>query len=151
MKMEMMDIPRGLQPWAKRLGKILTKPYPPKASPNLNQKPQWEKFSNWSLICENVLDTEPDPRFIRICYDELIRRGLSNETIQQMHFFAWLTAGWLNYEKCLWEWCHLGQNEIEKAIQWQVDDKLITEEEQKHMLTFVKEYEGANKTSAPYQ
>ncbi len=63
-----MDIPDGLRPWAEQLGKILTKPYPPKAKPNPNQKPKWEKFSNWTLICEDLLDTEPDPRFIRMCW-----------------------------------------------------------------------------------
>jgi hypothetical protein len=138
----MIPTPKGLIPWAARTEKILAKKYPPDAEPNPNLKPQWQKFSNWALICEDVLDTEPDPRFLRMCYDELRRRGLDDSIIQEMHRFAWLTAGWLNYEKMLWEWLHLDRDDVEHAVQWQFNDKLINDEERCAMIGFIKKFEG---------
>jgi hypothetical protein len=138
----MFPTPKGLMPWAVRIEKVLAKKYPSDAEPNPHQKPQWEKLSNWALICEDILDTEPDPRFLRMCYDELLRRGLDDSTIQEMHRFAWLTAGWLNYEKMLWEWVHLDQGNVERAVQWQFEDKLINDEERCAMIEFIKKHGG---------
>jgi hypothetical protein len=53
-----------------------------------------------------------------------------------------LTAGWLNYEKMLWEWVHLDQEDVERAVQWQFEDKLINDEERCAMIEFIKKHEG---------
>jgi hypothetical protein len=143
-----MNIPAGLEKWAERLREILNDPYPPEASPDPDLKPNWRSFGNWQLVCEDLLDTENDPRFVRMCYDELRRRGLAHKTIQEMHFFAWLTVGWLNYEKALWEWVALGQEDVETAISLQLKDGLITESEHRKMLAYVREHAGANKSGS---
>lgn len=129
-------------PWAAKIANILAKPYPPTVDPNPDQKPQWVKFGNWALICEDVLDTEVDPRFVRMCYDELKRRGLDDTMIQEMHRVAWLTVGWLNYERMLWEWVHLDQDDVEHAIDWLHKDQLISKNEHNELMAFVTKWGG---------
>jgi hypothetical protein len=145
----MIPMPEGLMPWASRLEKVFAKPYPPVAEPDPDRKPLWEKFSNWSLICEEMLDTEPYPRFLRMCYDELHRRGLDDATIQEMRRFAWLTVGWLNFERMLWEWVHLDDDDIGFAIQQQYAEKLITIEEHSQLMDYLQKHRGSTNDSAP--
>jgi len=94
-----IPIPKGLKDWNKRIAPILGKPFPPMKDPIHKEIPHWDKISTWSLVCEEVLDTEPTPGLLKQYYEELLRRGFSNETIQEMRHFAWLTVGWLNFEK----------------------------------------------------
>jgi hypothetical protein len=73
----MIMVPSGLHLWATQADRILAlEIYPPKVTPNPKQKPLWNQFSNWALICENILDTEPDSGWILLGYEELIRRVL---------------------------------------------------------------------------
>jgi hypothetical protein len=55
-----------------------------------------------------------------------------------MRYFAWLTVGWLNYEKCLWEWAHLDRNHIECAIDLQLKENLITQQEHALMIGYLQ-------------
>jgi hypothetical protein len=135
--MTKLEIPKGLKSWNKQLRKILKKPFPPANEPDRIETPQWNKLSSWSLICEELLDTEPFPGLLKQYYDELIRRGYSDDKIQEMRHFAWLTAGWLNYEKMLWDWCHIDESDIKKAIEWQHKDGLIDSETMELMIEYV--------------
>jgi hypothetical protein len=135
--MNEFEIPKGLRSWDKKLKKILKKPFPPMNEPIRNQTPQWDKLSSWSLICEELLDAEPPPGLLKEYYDELIRRGYSNEIIQEMRHFAWLTVGWLNFEKMFWEWCHLDEWDMRIAIEWQYKDGLIDLQTKELMLKYL--------------
>ena len=130
-------IPSGLKAWNKRITPILEKPFPPSHEPERKETPHWDKISTWSMICEETLDTEPTNGLLTQYYQELIRRGLTDETIQEMRHFAWLTVGWLNFEKALWEWCCLDEKDIKMAIEWQQKDGLIDFETARWMLQYV--------------
>lgn len=71
------------------------------------------KFSTWELVCEEVVDTEYSPEYYERVLAELYRRGLAPEKVTAMRVFAWETAGWLNFERMLWEWCSLSETDIE--------------------------------------
>jgi hypothetical protein len=104
-------------------------------SPDLRKYKRLPRFTNWELICEEILDTEDNPSFYEQIVAELKRRGISDLEMERMRMFAWKTAGWLNYEKMLWEWVRLGNKEIRKAIVWQFKEGEISNEE---MLTSLK-------------
>ena len=118
-------VPTGLEAWNKRIAPILAKPFPPVDAPDRKETPLWDKLSTWSLVCEEVLDTEPDPGLLKQYDGELLRRGFKDEEIQDMRHFAWLTAGWLNFEKMLWDWCSLDETDIAMAVEWQRKDGLV--------------------------
>jgi hypothetical protein len=142
-------IPNGLKAWNKRIAPILEKPFPPLNEPERKETPHWDKISTWSMICEEVLDTEPTQGLLTQYYQELIRRGFADETIQEMRHFAWLTVGWLNFEKALWEWCSLDEKDIKLAIEWQQKDGLIDAETARWMDQFVADKSAAsNRASA---
>jgi hypothetical protein len=67
--------------------------------------------------------------------------GFGDEGIQDMRHFAWLTAGWLNFEKMLWDWCSLDETDIARAIEWQRKDGLVDK------VTAANMFEYANKRS----
>lgn len=54
---------------------------------------RWETFSSWTLICEEILDTEPSDDWYDGIVVELNRRGFSFEQIDAMRRLAWQTAG----------------------------------------------------------
>lgn len=86
---------------------------------------QWEKLSTWSLICEEILDTEHTPDWYDNVVAELERRGFSPARIDRMRRFAWRTAGWLNFDRMFWEWVHLDEEDIKFALGWQLRDGVI--------------------------
>ncbi|WP_395738197.1 hypothetical protein [Prosthecobacter sp.] len=86
----------------------------------------WEKFSTWTLICEEVLDTEHDADWYDDVLAELTRRGFSHEQINRMRIFAWQTAGWLNFDMMLWEWVSMDEKHIRRALDWQLEKRLIS-------------------------
>lgn len=61
------------------------------------ESPHWERISTCSLLCEEVLDTEPSPGLLTQYYLELLRRGYTVAEIQELRHFVWLTVGWLNF------------------------------------------------------
>jgi hypothetical protein len=123
--MSVFVVPEGLKNWDARIAGILKKPFPPPNEPTRVEIPLWHKISTCSLLCEDVLDTEPPPGLLTQYYHELLRRGFTDVEIQELRHFVWLTAGWLNFEKMLWEWCILDETDIRKAIDWQCEDGLI--------------------------
>jgi hypothetical protein len=137
-----LAIPSGLEAWNKRIAPILAKPFPPLDEPERKETPHWDKISTWSMVCEEVLDTEPTQGLLTQYYQELIRRGFTDKTIQEMRHFAWLTVGWLNFEKALWEWCGLDEKDIRLAIEWQQKDGLIDSETARQMLQYVTDKSG---------
>lgn len=144
-----IEVPKGLQAWNRRILTVLQKPFPPADAPDRKETPQWTKFSNWSLICEEVLDTEPDPGLLKQFHAELLRRGFSEADIQEMRHFAWLTAGWLNFEKALWDWVSLDEADIRLAIDWQRKDGLIDEGTAASMLKYVAEKDAKRRSTNP--
>ena len=89
----------------------------------------WDRFSSWELICEEILDTEHSEDWYDDIVAELGRRGFNYEQIDAMRRFAWRTVGWLNYDKMMWEWCGLDENDIETALAWQLKEGIITREQ----------------------
>jgi hypothetical protein len=101
-------------------------------------KAHWDKFSSWSLICEEILDTEHAPDWYDDIVAELSRRGFTVEQIDTMRRFAWESAGWLNYDKMLWEWVSLDEKDIRMALDWQFRERLITREQYEDGLAFIE-------------
>ena len=111
-------------------------------------KVTFAKFSTWTIICEEVLDTQ----FARVYYErareELHRRGITDAEIDEMRRFAWLTAGWLNFERRLWEWCDLDEQDIYRAIEWQHSDGYISADERDRRMEYAKRYDQAETRGA---
>ena len=102
-----------------------------------NSKVDFSKLSTWEIVCEEVLDTTHPLVYFERARMELRLRGISDDEIDEMRRFAWLTAGWLNFEKMLWDWCSLDERDIYRAIEWQYSDGWIsTTERVRLMLTF---------------
>ena len=87
-----------------------------------------------------MLDTQFPSVYFERAHEELRRRGLSDDDINEMRYFAWLTAGWLNYECMLWEWVNLDENDIVRAIEWQYRDNWISAEERDQRLEYAHQY-----------
>jgi hypothetical protein len=138
-QMDGFNIPNGLRAWDRSIAPILKKPFPPRDEPKRLEAPHWDRLSNWSLICEETLDTEPPPGLLAQFYDELVRRGFTDKEIQEMRHFAWLTVGWLNFEKMVWEWGHLDESDIKIAIRFQQKENLIDSAVADWMLRYVSE------------
>lgn len=105
-------------------------------------------WSTWRLVCEEVLDSELDDADADQIIRELHRRGLSNDQINEMRMFAWRTAGWLNFEKMLWEWVSLSEDEIYWAIRWLERDGEITAEQRLAYELYVARFSGGNQFTA---
>ena len=88
-----------------------------------------ERYSSWNLICEEILDTEHSPDWYDTIITELSRRGLSFELIDKMRHFAWKTVGWLNFDRVLWEWVSLDENDIKLAARSAAKEGLINREQ----------------------
>ena len=100
----------------------------------------FSKFSAWTIVCEEVLDTLFPRVYFERAHTELRRRGLSDADIAEMRYFAWLTAGWLNYEHMLWDWFNLDENDIVRALEQQYQDDWISAEEREQRLQYVHRY-----------
>ncbi len=97
--------------------------------------------STWSLVREEILDTEHSEEHYDRVVNELHCRGLTDPEIRDMRVFAWETAGWLNFEKMLWDWVSLTERDILLAINWLQKEGEITERESEEMRAFVKRYD----------
>ena len=118
-----------------KLAKALTR-----LSTDLGQYEPLPRFSIWSLICEEILDTDENPLFYERVVAELKRRGINDDEIEQMRMFAWRTAGWLNYEKMVWEWVRLDESDIRRALDWQVKEGEISNLERLASLKYLSKY-----------
>src|SRR5262245_2421495 len=99
---------------------------------------RWEKFSSWALICEEILDTEHSADWYDDIIAELGRRGLTLEQIDAMRRFAWETVGWLNYDKVLWEWVTLDEEDTKLALEWQLREGRTTQQQYATELAFLE-------------
>lgn len=98
----------------------------------------WEEFSTWALVCEEILDTEDPDDWYDDVVAELLRRGFGFEQIDAMRRFAWETAGWLNYDRMLWEWCQLDEDDIRSALDLQLRERRITRTRYEECLGFLE-------------
>ena len=55
-----------------------------------------------------------------------------------MRAFAWQTAGWLNFDKMLWEWVSLDEDHIRMALDCQLKEGLITPEQHSERLSYIE-------------
>jgi hypothetical protein len=130
--------------WKKVCEGILAKPYPPQGSDfsdeeiKAGNRGAFSKLSNWEIVCEEMVDTEYSPIWYQRCYDELRRRGKSEQEIFEMRRFAWQTVGWFNFPMMLWDWVSLDESDILRAIKLLYDYKQISQEEQVEFENFVK-------------
>jgi hypothetical protein len=110
-------------------------------STDLTQYEGMPKMSTWALICEEMVDTSHEiEHWLRVAA-ELKRRGIYGKELEEMRMFAWRTAGWLNFEKCLWNWIGLDGEDIRKALVYQFQTNEITEKELCQSLEFLSKYE----------
>jgi hypothetical protein len=137
--MSILAVPEGLKEWDARIAAILMKPFPPPNEPARAETPHWDKISTCSLLCEEVLDTESPPGLLTQYYHELLRRGFTDAEIQELRHFVWLTAGWLNFVKMVWEWCILDESDIRKAIDWQREEGLLDSETARGLHQYLTE------------
>lgn len=107
-----------------------------------DRRPQWAAVSAWCLICDEVLDTEHGPDWYDGIIAELDHRGFGDEQVDAMRRFAWQTAGWLNYDKMLWEWVDLNESDIRMALDWQLRERLITRAQHHDGLAFIENPRG---------
>jgi hypothetical protein len=100
-------------------------------------------FSTWAIICEEVLDTQFARAYFERAREELHRRGIADAEITEMRRFAWLTAGWLNFERHLWEWCNLDERDVYRAIEWQHAGGYISSDERDRRVAYARRYDRA--------
>ena len=55
-----------------------------------------------------------------------------------MRAFAWQKAGWLNYNKMLWEWCALDEDDIRTALDFQLEDGIISPAQHEEQLSYIE-------------
>ena len=61
--------------------------------------------------------------------------------------FAWRTAGWLNFDKMVWDWCGLDEADILRAIEWQLEEGVVSSEAAKSMKDYVETYSAKPKNA----
>ncbi len=109
------------------------------ASPEKSYDPL-TKMTTWELVCEEVVDTEYKEEHYERVVAELLRRGITPTELEEMRVFAWETAGWLNYEKMLWDWTGMDEKDILRAIDLQFESGEITHAEQILRTAYLKKY-----------
>jgi len=132
--------------WKSVCDEILLKPFPPQSSSSdfstedieRDGRVSFAKLSNWEIVCQEVLDTEFSHVYYQKCYDELRRRGKTEQDIFEMRRLAWYTAGWYNFPMMLWDWVSLGESDILRAIELLYDKKQISQEQRVEFENFVK-------------
>jgi len=130
--------------WKKVCDQILAKPFPPQSSEFPSESLErdshrdFSKFSNWQIVCEEILDTEHSHIYHQKCYEELRKRGKSEQEIFEMRRFAWYTAGWLNFLMAVWNWTNLDESDILMAIEWLYNYEQISQEQRTEFENFVK-------------
>ena len=132
--------------WKEACDELLVKPFPPQSSSSDFSTEEIErdscvsfaKLSNWEIICQEILDTEYSHVYYQKCYDELRRRGKSEQEIFEMRRCAWYTAGWFNFPMRLWDWVSLDESDMFRAIELLYDKKQISQHQRIEFENFVK-------------
>jgi len=134
--------------WAAEVDRIVSSPpgcddgFTP-AEIERHARTDFSQFSTWAIVCEEVLDTTFPRAYFDCVRAELRLRGISDDEYDELRRFAWLTAGWLNYEKMLWDWCHLDEIDMKRAIEWQFNEGWISSTERdRRMEVAVRHADG---------
>lgn len=104
----------------------------------------FSQFSTWAIVCEEVLDTQFSRAYFERAREEFHRRGIADDELTEMRRFAWLTAGWLNFDQGLWDWCHLDEKDIRRAIEMQHAGGFISDEERDRRMAYLERYADAD-------
>jgi hypothetical protein len=134
--------------WKDVCDQFLAKPFPPQNSDFPSEELErdshltFSKLSNWEIVCEEILDTEHSHIYYQGGYNELRKRGISEQEIFEMRKFAWQTAGWFNFPMMVWNWTGMDESDIFKAIKWLYDRKQISQEQRIEFENFVKLHAG---------
>jgi hypothetical protein len=105
----------------------------------------FSKWTLWELICLDAIDTEHSHIYYTKAYLEALSRGLSASEYKRARKFMWLTAGWLNFELMMWDWVHLDENDIIKAINLQHEKGFINAKKKQTMLDYVEKIKHLDK------
>jgi len=108
----------------------------------------FSKFSTWAIVCEEVLDTAFPCSYFESARRELCGRGITDDEYAELRRMAWLTAGWLNFEKMLWDWHNLDESDVKRAIEWQLKEGWISQDEHYRRLANVAKYSSAGEGTA---
>jgi hypothetical protein len=100
----------------------------------------FESASCWSVVCEEVIDTDHDPEGYDAVYAELIRRGFSADEIDEMRKLAWRTAGWLNYDMMVWDWCSMDESDMRRALELKFEKRLTRKTTYDHDLQMIQQF-----------
>jgi hypothetical protein len=145
-------------PWNIEVKRILKKEYPPKKSSyklsdeqiEHDKKLDFSSFKIWNLICEEAVDTEHSYMHYTKIYEEILSRGISVEEINKARKFMWLTAGWLNFVKMLWEWVDLDEKDIRMAIEMQYKERIISKEKMEKMIEYINKIKEIDKSTGRF-
>ncbi len=74
--------------------------------------------------------------------NELINRGYSSEDIMNMRIIAWETAGWLNYEMMVWDWCNLNEKDMLDGLKDRFDKKNISKTKFEQLKQQIEHYKS---------
>ncbi|GAA5482199.1 hypothetical protein [Haloferula sargassicola] len=96
--------------------------------------------SCWSVVCEEVIDTDHNPEGYDAVYAELARRGFTGDEIDEMRRLAWSTAGWLNYDMMVWDWCHLDEHDMREALNLKLEKHLIRRKTYDEALSSIQRF-----------
>jgi hypothetical protein len=134
--------------WAAKVERIISSPpgSDDSFSPDdiaRNAKVTFSKMTTWEIVCEEMVDTRHPCVYFERAREELRRRGINDTEFAEMRRFAWLTAGWLNFEMMLWDWCGLDEQDIYRAIDWQFADGWISADERDRRKDYVRRYDRA--------
>ena len=100
----------------------------------------FETSSCWSVVCEEIIDTDHEPEGYDAVYAELIRRGFSADDIDEMRKLAWRTAGWLNYDMMLWDWGSLDESDMRRALGLKLKKRLMRKKTYERDLQTIQQF-----------
>lgn len=107
-----------------------------------DQAADFSHWCTWAIICEEMLDTVNSQVYFRRAYEELKRRGITDQEYHAMRMLAWRTAGWLNFAMMLWDWCSLDASDMRLAIKLQLEQGLISPEQGAKWIEQIERYCG---------
>lgn len=131
--------------WTAKVDRIVSQPPGtnegfPQADIDLSRKVTFGQMSTWEIVCEEVLDTAHPHAYYERALSELNRRGICDAEYQKMRHFAWLTVGWLHFEKMVWEWQRFDKQDIDRAIERQFSEGWISKANRDRWREFADRY-----------
>jgi hypothetical protein len=102
--------------------------------------PELPGLTSWECMLEEVLDTDHDPEYYARFANELLRRGYTQDDIQEMRLVAWETAGWFNFEMMAWDWCHLSESDMLLGLENRFQQRNISRERHDELRAKIEHY-----------